>query len=123
MVVNFGIFAWALRSGLEAAEAVTMTFVSLVLIQFFKAYIFRSERHSLFQRPFGNRWLNLAVAWELLLLAAIVYVPVLQKLFGTFALGPAEWLVVVPAALSIFPALEAAKWARRMGWIGREPAC
>ena len=123
MTVNFGIFGWALSSGLEEAEAVTMTFVSLVLIQFFKAYIFRSERHSLSQRPFANRWLNLAVAWELLLLAAVVYVPVLQKLFGTFALSPADWLVVVPAALTIFPVLEAAKWARRRGWIGTDPAC
>jgi Ca2+-transporting ATPase len=123
MVVNFGIFAWALRSGLKAAEAVTMTFVSLVLIQFFKAYIFRSERHSLFQRPFANRWLNLAVAWELLLLAAIVYVPLLQKLFGTFSLAPGDWLVVLPAALTVFPVLEAAKWARRAGWIGSDMAC
>jgi Ca2+-transporting ATPase len=123
MTVNFGIFGWALRSGLEEAEAVTMTFVSLVLIQFFKAYIFRSERHSLFQRPFANRWLNLAVAWQMLLLAAIVYVPVLQMLFGTFALGPADWLLIVPAALSIFPVLETAKWARRRGWIGTDPAC
>jgi P-type Ca2+ transporter type 2C len=123
MTVNLGIFVWALRSGLEVAEAVTMTFVSLVLIQFFKAYIFRSERHSLFQRPFANRWLNLAVAWELLLLAAIVYVPALQKLFGTFALRATDWLVIVPAALSIFPVLETAKWAWRRGWIGTDPAC
>jgi Ca2+-transporting ATPase len=123
MVVNFGIFAWALRSGMEAAEAVTMTFVSLVLIQFFKAYIFRSERHPLFQRPFANRWLNLAVAWELLLLAAVVYMPFLQKPFGTFPLGLGDWLVVLPAALTVFPVLEAAKWARRTGWIGTDPAC
>ncbi len=120
MIVNFGIFFWALRSGMAAAEAVTMTFVSLVLIQFFKAYIFRSERHSLFQRPFANRWLNLAVSWELLLLVAVVYLPVLQKLFGTFALRPADWLVIVPAALSIFPVLEVAKWARRSGGTGRD---
>jgi Ca2+-transporting ATPase len=123
MTVNLGIFVWALRSGLEVAEAVTMTFVSLVLLELFKAYIFRSERHSLLQRPFANRWLNLAVAWELLLLAAIVYVPLLQKLFGTFALGPGDWLVIVPAALSIFPVLETAKWARRRGWFDTDLAC
>ncbi|HEY7587107.1 MAG TPA: cation-translocating P-type ATPase [Candidatus Deferrimicrobiaceae bacterium] len=121
--VNFFIFAWALRSGLKAAEAVTMTFVSLVLIQFFKAYIFRSERHSLFQRPFANRWLNLAVGWELLLLAAIVYVPALHEPFGTFSLGACNWLVVLPAALTVFPVLEAAKWALRKGWLGTDPAC
>jgi Ca2+-transporting ATPase len=122
MIANLGVFVWALRSGLEASEAATMTFVSLVLIQFFKAYIFRSERHSLLQRPFANRWLNLAVGWELLLLGTIVYMPALQKLFGTFALSPADWLVILPATLSIFPVLETAKWARRRGWIGADPA-
>ena len=38
-----------------------MTFVSLVLIQFFKAYNFRSDRLSVLRRPFANRWLNLAM--------------------------------------------------------------
>ena len=51
MLVNIGLFAWALGSGRGVAEAVTMTFVSLVLIQFFKAYNFRSDRHSVLVRP------------------------------------------------------------------------
>ncbi len=113
MLVNLGVFVFALRSGMGMSEAVTMTFVSLILIQFFKAYIFRSERHPVLRRPFANRWRNLAVAWELVLLAAVVYVPVLQKLFGTFGLRAADWLVVVPAALTVFPVLEAAKWIGR----------
>ena len=61
--------------------------VSLVLIQFFNAYNSGSERMSILNRPFANRWLNLAVVWELVLLAAILYVLLLQGL-GTFALGP-----------------------------------
>ena len=36
-----------------------MTFVSLVLIQFFNAYNCRSDRHSVFRQPFANRWLNI----------------------------------------------------------------
>lgn len=107
--VNTGVFAWSLRSGMDVGKAGALTFVSLVLIQFFKAYVFRSERHSLFRRPFANRWLNLAVGWELLLLAAIVYAPPLQGMFGTFSLSAADWLVVAPAALSVIPAIEAAK--------------
>ncbi len=67
-MVNLGLFAWALNSGRSAEEAMTMTFVSLVLIQFFKAYNFRSDRHSVLSRPFANKWLNLAILWELLLL-------------------------------------------------------
>ena len=45
-----------------------LTFVTLVLIQFFNAYNCRSDRLSLFHHPFANRWLNIAVAWELALL-------------------------------------------------------
>ncbi len=39
----------------------TMTFVSLVLIQFFKSYNFCSEQKLVFRRPFANRWLNPAI--------------------------------------------------------------
>ena len=50
-----------------------MTFVSLVLVEFCKAYRCRSDRFSVFYRPFANQWLNLAIGWELFLLAVIVY--------------------------------------------------
>ena len=60
-----------------------MTFVTLVLIEFFKAYNFRTDLQSALKRPFANKWLNLAVAWELVLLALVVYVPFLHEPFGT----------------------------------------
>lgn len=61
-IVNLGLFIWAKNSGKCTNEAMTMTFVSLVLIQFFKAYNFRSDRESVFNRPFANKWLNYAIA-------------------------------------------------------------
>jgi len=118
MLVNIGLFAWALGSGRGAAQAATMTFVSLVLIQFFKAYNFRSDRRSVLVRPFANRWLNLAVAWELAALAAIIYVPVLHEPFGTFPLPLEDWLIVAASAFTVSPALELAKWMERRGWFG-----
>ena len=51
-LINLGLFTWALNSGRSLAEAMTMTFVSLVLIQFFKAYNFRSDRHSVSEQAF-----------------------------------------------------------------------
>jgi Ca2+-transporting ATPase len=99
-----------------------MTFVSLVLIQFFTAYNFRSDRLSLFHRPFANRWLNLSILWEVLLLLAIVYTPVLQKPFETFALSMIDWAIVGVAALTIVPILELAKWCERRGWLGKMDA-
>ncbi len=120
-LVNLSLFTWALNSGRSVAEAMTMTFVSLVLIQFFKAYNFRSDRHSVFNQPFANKWLNLAILWELLLLSAIVYIPFLHAPFGTFSLPLVDWAIVLGAAFTISPVLELAKWMERRGWFGRLP--
>jgi Ca2+-transporting ATPase len=117
-LVNLGLFVWALNSGRGIQEAMTMTFVSLVLIQFFKAYNFRSDLHSVLRSPFANKWLNLAIAWELFMLALILYVPILERTFGTFALPWRDWLIIVVAALTISPVLELAKWMERRGWFG-----
>ncbi|HBG04459.1 MAG: ATPase [Geobacteraceae bacterium GWC2_58_44] len=118
-LVNLSLFAWARASGRSDQEAMMMTFVSLVLIQFFKAYNFRSDRHSVCRRPFANRWLNLAILWEVIMLLVIVYLPVLQKPFGTFHLPPDDWAVIVVAAFTVFPVLELAKWLARRGLFGK----
>jgi Ca2+-transporting ATPase len=120
-LVNVSLFVYELNNGealgLNADQtlmhAMTMTFISLVLIQFFKAYNFRSDRESVLHRPFANRWLNLAILWELLLLTLIIYVPVLSTAFGTYALPPADWLIVLGAAFTIVPVLELTKWIMR----------
>jgi len=117
-LVNISLFTWLLRSGRPVHEAVSMTFVSLVLIQFFKAYNYRSDRLSVFQRPFANRWLNLAVLWEMVLLGLILYVPSLQRPFATFGLSTTDWFLVGALALSVVPVLEAVKWMERHEWFG-----
>jgi Ca2+-transporting ATPase len=116
--VNLGLFVWALQSGRSVQEAMTMTFVSLVLIQFCKAYNFRSDRRSLLDRPFANRWLNLAILWEVALLILIVYLPPLQSPFATFALTATDWVIVVFLAATVSPVLELAKWLVRRGIFG-----
>ncbi|MGB0131284.1 cation-translocating P-type ATPase [Chlorobium sp.] len=108
-VVNMSLFNWALHSGRPVREAMTMTFVSLVLIQFFKAYNFRSETRPLYYRPFANRWLNLAILWELILLALIIAVPFLRIPFSTFCLTPEDWLIVLLSSLTIVPVIELVK--------------
>ena len=117
-LVNLGLFAWARSSGRGDHEAMTMAFVSLVLIQFFKAYNFRSDRHSVLSDPFANMWLNLAIVWEILLLLVVVYLPVLHEPFGTFSLTVTDWVIILLAAFTIFPVLEFAKWLERRGAFG-----
>jgi P-type Ca2+ transporter type 2C len=117
-IVNIGLFTWGLRAGRPLEEVMALTFVALVLIQFFNAYNCRSDRLSVFRNPFANRWLNIAVAWELALLIAISYVPFLQRAFGTFAFSATDWLMTAALAFSIVPVMEAVKWLARHGWFG-----
>lgn len=112
-IVNLGLFMWALNSGRSVAEAMTMTFVSLVLIQFFKAYNFRSDRLSVLRQPFANKWLNLAIFWELVMLGLILYVPFLETVFGTVALPLNDWIIIIAAAFTVSPVLELTKWIER----------
>ncbi len=117
-LANISLFAWLLRAGRPQAEAMAMTFVSLVLIQFFKAYNYRSDRYSVLRRPFTNRWLNLAVVWELVLLALVIYIPALHRPFGTFSFGWQEWAIPAALAFTVVPVLEVVKWLERRGTFG-----
>jgi Ca2+-transporting ATPase len=117
-LVNMSLFTWLLRTGRPLEQVMTMTFVSLVLIQFFHAYNCRSDRLSVVRRPFANRWLNMAVAWEVLILVAIIYVPFFQRSFGTFSLTPRDWVLTTALAASIVPVIEVVKWMTRRGWLG-----
>jgi Ca2+-transporting ATPase len=117
-VITLGLFTWALSSGRALAEAMTMTFATLVLIEFFKAFSYRSDRRPIVEGPFANKWLNLAIVWELLMLVLVINVPFLQDAFGTVGLAAEEWLRIVILAALIVPVLETAKWAVRRGWLG-----
>jgi P-type Ca2+ transporter type 2C len=114
-LVTLSLFSWAVSTERVLAEAMTMTFATLVMIEFFKAYSFRSDRHSVFDRPFANRWLNLAIVWEIVLLVLVVNVPFLQDAFGTRSLSAADWGIVVSSAVTIVPVLEVAKRVIRRG--------
>jgi Ca2+-transporting ATPase len=53
------------------------------------------------------------------MLVVILYVPVLQRTFGTFPLTLGDWLIIIAAAITVSPVLELAKWMERKGWFGR----
>lgn len=118
-LINVGIFKWALDAGRSMTEAQGLCFVSLVLIQFFKAYNFRSEKHSILKIGiFGNKWLNLAIIGEILLLLIIIYWPSLHEPFRTFSLSFSDWLLVIPLAGTIFPIMEISKLLiKKLKWI------
>ena len=108
--VTLGMFIWSTHSGRPFSEAQSMTFVTLILIEFFNAFNCRSFDHSLFKIGiFSNRWLVLAILWELVLLNLIIYVPALQGPFNTHSLTLEDWAIAVGSASTILIAFEIAK--------------
>jgi len=112
-LVNVLLFFWSLKTGRSLQESMALVFASLILIQFFKAYNFRSDKQSIMRHPFSNKWLNMAIVWELIILFLIIYVPFLQIPFRTYSLSLADWLTVFLTAVTIIPILEITKWLLR----------
>lgn len=108
--VHLVFFNGLLAAGWEMGRAMTMVLCSLVLVEFFKAYCFRSPSRPVLVRPFANRWLNMAIVWELALLLAVIYVPFLRNAMGTFPLRPGDWLRITSVAVTILPVIEITKW-------------
>ena len=109
-LVTLGVFVWATKTG--HPEAQSMTFVTLILIEFFNAFNCRSLDQSAFKAGIlRNRWLLAAIASQVVLLLLIVYVPALQGPFRTHALTLADWGVTVGASASVFVIVELVKLA------------
>ena len=99
----------------------TMVFTTLSLLQLGHALAVRSERTSTFVLGLrSNLPLAVAVIGTLLVQLALVYVPALQPIFVTEALGPQELAVVLVASTAAFVAVELEKLVLRRRAPGAE---
>jgi magnesium-transporting ATPase (P-type) len=75
------------------ARGTTVVMAGIMMGQLGNLFAARTgSRSALRLSPLRNRWLLVGVFAELCIMAAIVYVPFLQPLFGTAALLPTDWL-------------------------------
>jgi Ca2+-transporting ATPase len=92
----------------------TMVFTTLALLQLGHALAVRSERESFFALGArSNLFLLAAVAGAVVIQLSILYLPGLQRLFHTQALGPVELGLVLVASTAAFVAVELEKWGIR----------
>jgi Ca2+-transporting ATPase len=91
----------------------TMAFNVLVIYQLVAALSVRSDEVSAFVRPFDNRWLWASIAAGLALQCAVLYVPALQRGFGTVGLSVRDWIVCLAISTSVLLARELLKAAFR----------
>ena len=94
--------------------AQTMAFTTLVLAQLFNVFNARSDQGSAFAGLFANRSLWAAVALSLALQVVVLYVPGMQRAFGTVALNGTDWARCAAAASMVLWASEVAKAVSRL---------
>lgn len=89
-------------SGAIYRQATTMTLASIVFCQVGAVLNCRTERESVFKVGiFSNKRVIHGIAFEILLISAIIYVPFLQNIFQTAAIGFKDWLFLICIPLPI----------------------
>ena len=110
-----GVFAG--DGGIEHAR--TLAFHTLVLFSLFTVFAARSDEAGVMRDLFTNAWLWLAIAVSLALQLAVLYLPVLQRAFGTVPLTASDWILAAIVASSALWLRELDKlriklWRRRL---------
>lgn len=118
--ITLGVYALAITypvhqaSGLAHADALTMAYATLGMIQLFHAFNVKSVHQSIFTVGFfKNKAFNWAVLASFLLLAATIMVPGLNGLFHVSQLDIHQWGIVLAASFSLIVIVEIVKFFQR----------
>lgn len=96
-------------------QAGTMAFLTLALAELPLAYSGRSERYSALRLGlFSNRYLQAAIALSVVGVLVVVYIPFMNTVFGTVALGLNAWLILLPSIFVPALVVEGVKGAARV---------
>lgn len=119
-ILVLGVYAWALVSPEHAtykeihADALTMAFATLGLIQLVHAYNVKSVYQSIFTVGlFKNRLFNWSIPLAFLILMASIVIPGFNQFFHVSHLSSTQWLVVVIGSLLMFVIVEIVKAIQR----------
>ncbi len=95
-------------------KGVTMMFAGIVVAQVGNVLACRTSKQSIFKTSFRtNRWILIGIIAQLTILSLLIYVPIMQRIFGTVSLGLSEWLFLLSLALIVVFAEEIRKFFSR----------
>ena len=97
------------------ADALTMAFATLGLIQLFHAFNSKSIHGSIFRKDlFNNQMFNWSILISGILLFATIFVPAFNDTFKVTPLVPQQWLVVLIGGLMMLVIVEIVKFFQRL---------
>ena len=91
----------------------TMAFLTLSMIEIFHSFNMRSRTVSLFSMKKQNGMLWLTLLFSLLITAAVVFIPFLNKAFSFYPISFTEYIIALAMAITIIPIVEIEKAIRR----------
>ncbi|MGB9913980.1 MAG: cation-translocating P-type ATPase [Candidatus Bathyarchaeales archaeon] len=95
-------------------KGVTMTFAGIVVAQVGNVLACRTSKVSVFKTKLStNKWIILGIIAQLSILAVIIYVPFMQQIFKTTALGVYDWAFLASLAVIVVAAEEIRKFFAR----------
>ena len=118
---TLAVMDWGLPGGLipgnsgTAAYAQTLAFTTLVFAQLFNAFNARSSTASAFHHLWTNKWLWRSLLLGVVLQAAVVYLPFLNRPFGTVPLSALDWVVCTVGGSTVLWTREIVKIFQRRG--------
>lgn len=111
LAITFPIHA---GSAAMHADALTMAYITLGLIQLFHAFNVKSLTQSIFTiKPFSNKAFNWAVLIATLALAVTVLIPGFNGLFHVTELALSQWGIVIGAGVLMVAIVEVVKFVQR----------
>lgn len=100
--------------GIVYVLATTATLSAIVMAQIGNVFAVRTERDSSLRTGlFSNRYINVGVLSEIVIILALVYLPPLQSVFSTGPLPAWFWALLVPIPFLFFGIEELRKWVVR----------
>jgi Ca2+-transporting ATPase len=98
-VGTLALYFYLFTNGTELIKAMTMAFTVFVMYQIFNVFNCRADKG--LSSKISNKFLFVAVGASFLLQLAVIYLPFLQGVFRTTALGPIDWVIVLIIASTI----------------------
>ena len=104
-------------------KGVTMAFAGIVVAQAGNVLACRTSKQSIFKTSITkNKWIIWGIIAQISILAFLIYVPLMQKYFGTTPLGFTDWIYLISLALVVIFAEEIRKlFVRRFSKSTEEP--
>lgn len=114
LMALIGMFVdeWFTGLGIDATVTSTTMVNVLIVGKIFYLFNIRTENYALSKEMFVNKKAYIFIALMMVLQMLLTYVPFMQSVFHTTAIGGTEWLIAVVGGIIVFLVAELDKWIR-----------